>query len=263
MRVLHVQHEDSLFRDADLARQVQQARRAGIPIAITGHTIRPQTCSWEQDADALVAVSTRGAAMLRSRWPKRRVEYVPHGCPTWFPPRKAKPGKVIGAFGFLEPYKGFWRLLDVVRAIPEAKLLLFSYAKSPELVARWEEAARGLRVRRIEEFLPAAEVARRLAAEADILAFWYDDIPHASASGAIRVGLATGVPVLASPTSWFQDLGDATYQPGDLIEGTKRLLEDQRLREKVTAVARDHCHENSWRRTAERHQSLWESLAHG
>ena len=46
----------------------------------------------------------------------------------------------------------------------------------------------------------------------------------------MRVGLATGVPVLTSPTSWFADLRDVTYQPADLEEGVRRLLEDTQLR---------------------------------
>ena len=112
----------------------------------------------------------------------------------------------------------------------------------------------------VDQFLPAEEVARRLAAEADVLVFWYDDVPHASASGAARVGLATGVPVLTSPTHWFHELRDVTYQPDDLVDGVQRLLEDTALRKRLAAAARDYCHENSWARSAERHLALWRSV---
>jgi hypothetical protein len=103
-------------------------------------------------------------------------------------------------------------------------------------------------------------VAQRLAAECDILVFWYDQIPDVSASYAARIGLATGVPVLTSPTGWFADLCDVTYQPQNLIEGVKHLMDDTMLRERLIAASREHCHENSWPRIAERHLALWRAL---
>lgn len=268
-RLLHVQHEDSLFSDAELARAVVQARGARVPVIVTEHSVRSQPRAWEQEASALVSLTRRGAEMLKARWPGQRVEHIPYGCHTWFPPRKRPRGRpgasaVIGAFGFLEAYKGFWKLLDALRTLQdsgeEAELLLFSHAKSAHNEAAWEQAAAGLPVRRVREYLPAEEICRRLAAEADILVFWYDDIPYASASGAVHVGLASGVPVLTSATRWFEELTEATYQPTDLVEGIRRLLDDITLRAEVTAAARVYCHANSCRRSAERHLALWESL---
>jgi glycosyltransferase involved in cell wall biosynthesis len=260
VRVLHVQHEDSLFADVELSQHVTRARQAGVPVAVTEHTVGSRAHVWEGEVDALVALTASGAHLLRSRWQGKRVEHIPHGCPTWFPPRKRARGRVIGAFGFLEPHKGFHALLDVLRAMPGVELLLFSHARTPEMGVRWDEASRGLPVRRVGGFLPVEEVARRLAAEADMLAFWYDEVPHASASGAVRVGLATGVPVLASPTGWFAELRDVTYQPTSLLEGVRRLLDDAPLGERLATAARDYCHDHSWGRTAERHQALWRSL---
>src|SRR5262249_13034366 len=91
-------------------------------------------------------------------------------------------GRVIGAFGFLAQYKGFWKLLDIVRETPGAELVLYSHAKSEPLEASWREAAKNLPVRRIEDYLPAEEIARRLAAEADILVYWYSETSTISAS---------------------------------------------------------------------------------
>lgn len=260
VRLLHVQHESSLFDDTDLTRRVLETRLSRIPVVVTKHSVGAETQPWEGEADVLLALTRRGTETLRTHWPHKRVEYMPHGCPTWFPARKKTRGRVIGAFGFLEPHKGFWHLLDALRALPDTELLLFSYAKWRETEYMWEEAARGLPVRRIREFVPSFEVACRLADEADILVFWYDEAPVASASGAVRVGLATGVPVLASPTGWFQDLREMTFQPHDLVEGIQQLLEDTPLRERLTAAAQEYCNENSWPRIAERHLALWQAL---
>ncbi len=260
VRVLHVQHEGALFDEVQLTREVQQARQARVPVVITEHSVKGEINAWEREANALVALTPHGADCLRARWQTKRVEYIPHGCPTWFPPRKRARGRVIGTFGFLESHKGYWQLLEVLRAIPGTELLIFSHAKSAESATRWANAIEGMAVRWIREFLPAEEIARRLAAEADILAFWYDQVPIASASGAVRTGLATGVPVLTSNVSWFQDLRGITFQPDDLIKGVEQLLDDTALREDMSDKAREYCHAHSWQRIAQRHLALWQQL---
>jgi glycosyltransferase involved in cell wall biosynthesis len=260
VRLLHVQYAPGLFNTADLTQQVQRAHQMGIPLVITEHAVSPEAQAWERDADVLVALTQTGTNMLQARWPTKRVQHLPLGCPTWFPPRKSSRGKVIGTFGFLAGHKGFWHLLDVLRTLPGTELLMFSHAKSAETEARWTEDARGLPVRRVREFLPVDDIVRHLASEADILVFWYDEFMLASASYAVRIGLATGVPVLASPTSWFYDLHGSAYQPANLLEGVQRLFDDTSLREQLTSRANSYCHDHSWPRIAERHMALWQTL---
>jgi glycosyltransferase involved in cell wall biosynthesis len=259
VRLLHIQHEASLFQGRQLTASIAQASQAGASVVVTEHAVSQQPRDWEQSANAIVTLNSRGAARLCTRWPQKRIAYIPIGCPTWFPPRKAARGKVIGAFGFLGRHKGFWQLLDTVRAIPGAEMVLYSHAKSA-LASAWEEAAKGLPVRRVADYLPAKEIGRRLAAEADVLVFWYSETSTISASAAIRIGLATGVPVLASPTAWFHDLREVTYQAANPTEGLRRLLDDTELRERLAAAAETYCRENSWARAAERHLALWREL---
>jgi glycosyltransferase involved in cell wall biosynthesis len=259
-RLLHVQHEPSLIDDHALAHAVDQARDAGIPVVVTEHRAGGPAARWEYAASALVTTTARGAALLGPRLPGQRVEHIPQGCHTWFPVRKHRRGLVIGAFGFLERHKGFWQLLDVLDRIPGTELLMFSHAKSAQVAAEWEVAVGGRPVRRVAGFLPVQDIARDLAAEADILAFWYGDDRSGWTSAAVRVGLATGVPVLASPTPMFEGLGEAVFQPPDLVDGARRLLEDDELRTRVTSAARDHCETYSWPRIAQRHIQLWRSL---
>lgn len=260
VRLLHVEHEPSLVADTDLQRTVQAAAAAGIPVSVTQHAVLQTARAWERDAHLLLTTNPAAAALLRKRWPSKWVEHVPHGCPTWFPPRKRRRGRVIGAFGFLAAHKGFWELLEALPQLDGAELVLYSYAKGPDEARAFAEAAAGLPVRRVDTFLPEEEIARRLAAEADVLVFWYRPTAWASTSGAARVGLATGVPVLTSATQLFSDLRDVTYQPDNLIEGVERLLEDEALRTRLTDAARQFCHEHSWPRIAERHRALWRTL---
>ena len=261
LRLLHIQHESGIFEQSQVSNFAAKVTSAGVPLVVTEHTVDDHARGWEQHGSALVALNTLGVSKLKARWPGKRIEYIPHGCPTWFPPRKTSRAKVIAAFGFLSPYKGFWQLLDILRQIPGTELLLFASTKSSEIEALWENACRGLPVSRTREYLPVSEVAHHLAANADILAYWYDEVPHYSASGAVRIGLATGVPVLASPTSWFHDLRSVTYQPDSLADGVRQLIEDTNLRNDLTARARQYCHENSWPAVAAQHLTLWNSLA--
>jgi glycosyltransferase involved in cell wall biosynthesis len=112
----------------------------------------------------------------------------------------------------------------------------------------------------VTTYAPAATIARELAARADALVFWYSEAPAAVASGAVRTGLSTGVPVLTSPTNWFAEVRGATYQPTSLAEGIERLLGDTSLRMRLAQRARDFCERHSWRRIAERHDALWTAL---
>jgi glycosyltransferase involved in cell wall biosynthesis len=90
--------------------------------------------------------------------------------------------------------------------------------------------------------------------------FWYDEVAHASASGAARIALATGVPVLASPTGWFSDLTEVTHQPADPVEGVARLLADDTLRDRLSGAAREFCHRHTWPRVAEEYARLWDAV---
>jgi glycosyltransferase involved in cell wall biosynthesis len=260
VRVLHVQHQASLFDDGELARVIREAKERQIPVVVEEHAVGPVAHAWERDVDVLVTTTAAGAAQLRRRWPGKWIEHIPLGCPTWFPPRKRVRGRVLGAYGFVEPYKGFWKLLELLPQLPGTELLVVGHDKSGTKDARWAADSAGLPVRRVSSFLSEREAATLLAAEADVLVYWYEERGVASASGATRLGLSTGVPVLASPTSWFDDLRDVTFQPDDLADGVVRLLEDDRLRRHLTTSAREFCHAHSWQRTAARINALWRTL---
>lgn len=260
MRLMHVQHEYSLFNQQSLLETLIKAKQAHLPVAVTEHTVVQEVNAWERECDILLALTRKGTTVLKSRWPEKNVQYLPMGCPTWFPQRKKDSRRVIGVFGFLERYKGYWQLLEVLRRVPGTELLMFSYAKGSAIEAEWDRDSAGLPVRRYRDYLPVKEVATQLAAQADILVFWYDQFSFFSASAAVRVALATGVPVLTSRTTWFDDLDHVTFQPDDLIEGVSHLLEDEGLRCSLGESAQGYCLDNSWARSAHRHQELWEDL---
>lgn len=259
-RILHIQHEYQRYDDSLLTAEIARQRQSGVRVAITEHTVALELGAWERDADVLVSLTPGGADLLRRKWPAKRVEHIPHGCHEYFPPRKANRGKVIGTFGFAAAHKGVDQLLEAVRAIPGSSALIFSHDHGNPAAGLPPDVVDGETVRVCNEFLAPEEIAARLAAEADILMYWYRPVDNYVASGAVRIGLATGVPVMTSPTRWFNDVKEVTYQPADPIEGARHLLEDDELRQRLVMSAREYCHQNSWERIAQRHRALWESL---
>jgi glycosyltransferase involved in cell wall biosynthesis len=227
---------------------------------VTEHSVRATPHSWERRADRLVALTSLGADQLRSRVDPGRVVHVEHGCPTWFPPRKARRGRVLGTFGFPAPYKRLDLVLDALRRVPGTELLLFAHPRDEASADALGRDAAGLPVRWHRQWLPSEEVARRLAQECDALVFWHDDVGHLSASGAARIGLATGVPVITRRTPWFADLSQVTLQADDLADAVERVLDDTDLRGDLLEAAREHCTTHSWRRVAATHLDLWQSL---
>lgn len=125
---------------------------------------------------------------------------------------------------------------------------------------RWAEAIKGKPVRWIQEYLAEEQVIEVLSHQADVVTFWYRDLPSLQASGAARLGLASGVPVLAAQIKMFEDLREATYQTGDLHAGLQTLLSDRELKARLSVAARQYCERHTWERTARAMEKIWSEL---
>jgi glycosyltransferase involved in cell wall biosynthesis len=261
--IVHVQHEPGILDDRRLARFAAGARERRLSVVVTEHSVYDRPSVWEPLVRALVTTTIAGGRLLKRRHPGQRVEVIPLGCETWSLPRKSSRGATIGFFGFLGNHKGLGRLAAAARLIPGSEVLLLAHhtgpvpavidAWPPDVPLRWER-----------DWQSIPDIAGRLAAEADVLAFPYDEVAHRSASSAAVLGLSTGVPVLTTDTTWFADLGQAVVRVDAdvpaIAGGLRRLLEDDDLRERTTLAARAHCTANSWSRIAARHVDLWNSF---
>ncbi len=134
-------------------------------------------------------------------------------------------GPVIGTFGFLLPGKGLTELIHsfalILRAYPAAYLLMVNADyPTPESQEQRERCLALVRLldieghlRLINEFLEIEEILLLLSA-CDAIVFPYQRSEE-SASGAVRLGLAAGRPVLTTPLPIFSDLSEIVYQlPG-------------------------------------------------
>jgi len=174
---------------------------------------------------------------------------------------------VIGTFGFLLPGKGLTELIHgfalILNSYPAAYLLMIN-AEFPTLESR-EQRERCLklarlldiegRVRLINEFLDIEEVLFLLSA-CDTIVYAYQRTEE-SASGAVRLGLAAGRPVLTTPLPVFSDLSEIVFQlPGteakEIAEGILSLLDDENRKTEILRRQRDWVRANSWAAQATR-----------
>jgi glycosyltransferase involved in cell wall biosynthesis len=225
LRLLHVQHPGDPDADAGAAARIAEIALAGVRVVVTAHAVLPRIGPWERDAAVLVATTDADAQALRRRWPAKSVEWIPYGCP---PPararRRARQPGAIAMFG--EPPAS-------VAGLENRRVIVLSPGQQPQ-----------------------PELARLLARDCDLVVF----ADAAAARLDLGAALASGVPVLTAPDPRLADLDGAILQTPDLEQGAVRALADADLRRELGTRAREHCHDNSWERVAQRHVALWAAL---
>jgi glycosyltransferase involved in cell wall biosynthesis len=176
-------------------------------------------------------------------------------------------GPVIGTFGFLLPGKGLTELIHafalILRAYPAAYLLMLNADyPAPESQEQRERCLALVRLLDIEghlslvnEFLDTEEMLFLLSA-CDAIVFPYQQSEE-SASGAVRLGLAAGRPVLTTPLPIFSELAEIVCRlPGtkarEITEGILSLLDDEDRKTEILRRQRDWVRTNSWAAQAAR-----------
>jgi glycosyltransferase involved in cell wall biosynthesis len=257
-RLLHVEQAPAVIDDLVLSAQVQAAKQNGLAVVVTEHLVRDETESWEQPADVLVTITTTAAARLRQRWPHKRVEFIPPGCPQWRPSRRDGTDRVIALVGLPSGDDALQELVQAVAAVPGARLLVFG--TPPTVPVRGLVDSAGAVPIRFRPLPPSsANLVRQLGEEADAVLFW-ERAAMLDTSYAARVALASGVPVLTSPTSTHDDLGAAVLRSHNLAAELTALFSSRARREDLAKAAREFCQDAPWSRIATLHHALWETL---
>lgn len=281
------QHDFSFFEFGDFADTLIALSDAGINTFVTFHRTselqnHPRLVSSQQMTDALHSCtrifvhSLADVNRMRERGVTGNVVLLAHGVIdratlnadavrsllglSDFSP-------IIGTFGFLLPGKGLTELIHgfalILKAYPAAYLLMinadYPTAESQEQRERCLALVRLLeidgRVRLINEFLDIEETLFLLSA-CDAIVYAYQRSEE-SASGAVRLGLAAGRPVLATPLPVFSDLSEIVYQlpgtePREIAAGILSLLDDEDRKTEVLQRQRDWVQANSWAAQAAR-----------
>jgi glycosyltransferase involved in cell wall biosynthesis len=257
-RLLHIQQAPAVIDDLVLSAQVQAAKHNGLAVVITEHSVRDEAEAWEQPADVLVATTTTAAARLRQRWPQKRVEFIPPGCPQWRPSRRDGTERAIALVGLPSDEEALEEVVQAISAVNVGGLLIFG--SPPNVPLRVLVDTAGAVPIQIRPLPPSsAGLIQQLNEEADAVLFW-ERATTSDTSYAARVALASGVPVLTYPTTDHDDLAAAVLQPKDLAAEMRTLFTSRARREDLAKAAQEFCKEEARTRIAALHQALWRTL---
>ncbi|MBJ63211.1 MAG: hypothetical protein CMB55_00235 [Euryarchaeota archaeon] len=232
-----IQHQPGLLRFSYLNELLLKLADMNVKVFITMHNTRDRSIIFpskriERVVEGLKTCSTimvhtnNDVQSLKKLGITENVVMIPHGI--YPPPTKdAKPlpvnGKVMGTFGFLLPHKGQLELIQAFQRLPgwdELLLLCATRDGSGKMESKINSliAKNNLqkRVRLVTEFLDD-DVAIATLASCELLVFPYQNT-NESASGAVRMGVAAGVPIAVSPIPIFDDVNGSIKMRGKSVE---------------------------------------------
>lgn len=175
---------------------------------------------------------------------------------------------VVGAFGFMELYKNFHSIIETLAQIRGIMFLLCSFSKDPnnEYTVELQQTASKLGVRYIHlsGYMNIDSVVKVLHA-CNVLVYPYVDVFTHSSSAAIRTGICSLAPVIASDITFFDDIPDVSQGgpvckvKNGLIEELKKVLAEEHLRRSLDENARLFIKRNSWENIADQYLRVLEN----
>ena len=244
-----IQHQPGLLRFSYLNELLLKLSEMEVKVFLTMHNTRDRSLIFpskriEKVVEGLKTCSTvmvhskSDVENLKNLGIEDNVVMIPHGI---YPPpsnsAEALPveGRVMGSFGFLLPHKGQLELVEVFERLPgwdELLLLCATREGSGKMEAKMNSLIekRGLagRVRLVTDFLDD-DVAIATLAKCELLVFPYQNTKE-SASGAVRMGVAAGVPLAVTPIPIFDDVTGSIRTRGrtvdDIVASISKISQD-------------------------------------
>ncbi|WP_167884597.1 glycosyltransferase family 4 protein [Cupriavidus oxalaticus] len=267
--VLVIQHNFAFLSMQGLAAVLNHCHRLGITTVVTFHSTADVTFAGVHSSLGQIASELRLASRLlvhsvddvnrlKGFGLVDNVAIFPHG--VMYRARQSQEaarqatnlpvsGKVVAAYGFMLPHKGFEQLIEAFATLltkhPDSHLLmvcaLYPQPVSEDTLRRCVHLAQSLgcasRVRFVSDFLPD-EASMALLDCADLVVFPYQNTAESS-SAAVRYGLASRRAVACTPLQIFSDVDSAVHRlpgtaPADIARGLDELLSSP---EKLAATA--------------------------
>ena len=244
-----IQHQPGLLRFSYLNELLLKLSEMDVKVFLTMHNTRDRSLIFpskriEKVVEGLKTCSTvmvhskSDVENLKKLGIEDNVVMIPHGI---YPPpsnsAEALPveGRVMGSFGFLLPHKGQLELVEAFERLPgwdELLLLCATREGSGKMEAKMNSLIekKGLteRVRLVTDFLDD-DVAIATLAKCELLVFPYQNTKE-SASGAVRMGVAAGVPLAVTPIPIFDDVTGSIKTRGrtvdDIVASISKISQD-------------------------------------
>ena len=235
--IIVIQHQPGLLRFAYLNELLLKLSEMNVKVFITMHNTKDRSIIFpskriERAVDGLKSCSTvmvhssTDVENLKKLGITENVVMIPHGI--YPPPSESAQtlpvkGRVLGTFGFLLPHKGQTQLVEAFERLPgwdELLLLCATREGSGKMESKINSLIenKGLtgRVRLVTDFLDD-DVAIATLAKCELLVFPYQNT-NESASGAVRMGVASGVPIAVSPIPIFDDIEGSIKLRGTSVD---------------------------------------------
>jgi glycosyltransferase involved in cell wall biosynthesis len=275
-----IQHQDGLLSWDQLGRLALDDRLTGKVTVVVLHNAGNMVRAGAQELTTLLEglgkfsrVLVHNVAdmnFLLSMGLKHNIGLLPHGAfardqapwPKRFGPQDSP---IIGCHGFFFRHKGIDKLIRAAAILrqewPNLKLRLVNAQFPGEgheaFISECKVLAQSLGVydaiEWYQEFMPIEEV-NSLLGECDVITLPYSESTD-SASGAVRVSLATMVPIVATRVKIFAELGEAAAwadnnEPEVLAEMIDSLLRSPEKRRTVQAAMHEWLSAHDWSRVA-------------
>jgi len=179
-----------------------------------------------------------------------------------------KSKKIIASYGFLMPHKGIRELVVAFSFLLKKNknlhlLLVNAIHSDPKSMAEKRSLDRLIdslgissNITLVHDFLSDQQSLSYLKS-ADLIVYPYQ-ASNESASGAVKMGVASGRPIAVTPLQLFEDLpNDVAYRFSgfswnEIAEGVDTLLNDKEIQESMTNNMENYRRERDWALLSER-----------
>lgn len=253
--IVVVQFNYGLFNFDHFARFVDEQVDLGRTVVVCLHSTLDPEHQPEKRLRTLVSALSRCARVLvhtvhdlnrlKQLGMTQNVTLFPQG--VWVPDHEQpKPSSKhqrrrfrLATYGFMLPHKGLVEMIKALsllnrRGVQIELLMCNAYYPDPVSIRTTDAVRQAIREERMQRFVEldtrfqsdAASLSR--LATADLIVYPYQQT-NESSSGAIRFGLASGVPVAVTPMEIFDDVRPVVYtlpgfDPQSIADGIERLL---------------------------------------
>ena len=288
--IVVIQHQPGLISWAHLAQLLRDTRLRVRKTVVVLHSV-PTLAKLAEDERQFVIAALREATRivvhqvsdlnrLKDYGLVANVTHFPHGAPPRFKTVDARAlsrdhAPVIGSYGFFLPGKGISKLIRALPRLreewPRIRLRLvnaqYDSPVSADEIATCKALAKSIGVYDMIEWETDFQVDDKslaLLADCDLLVLPYDE-SNESASGAVRIALASGAPVAVTPAAIFDELGDAVFrfsefEQASIDQDIASLLRNQQLRRQKQDHAAAWLSQRQWPALARRMNGMLRSL---
>jgi len=281
-----IQHEFGIFPKATFFLQLLQGIE-DIPYVVTMHSVYEHLdkaiCT--SAVKDIVVHSEEGKNVLKRLGNVNNIYVIPHGCIKFSDEEKTELWNIfqtpypIVQFGFGFFYKGVDKVLDAIHYLkksdPKFKDIFYCYLCSDNYHTSVVHAQYyDFLIKKIDELdlRDNAVIIRKFQTEqmiknylrtAKIAVFPYVGDPKNmvyGASGAIRVAMACGTPVIASACHQFDDLEGVVPRPAnftDLADEIDEVFSNEPYRKSIIKKTEEYINSNTWDISADRYINLY------